>query len=66
MFPVLTISTSTDYHRPLRADSFVVLRFDKTSKDVESFKDHALMGGYYDKYVKYKQKYLDLKSTFDE
>jgi hypothetical protein len=33
IFPVLTISTNTDYQRPLRADSFVVLRFDKDWTD---------------------------------
>ena len=29
IFPVLTISTNTDKDRPLRADSFIILRFDK-------------------------------------
>ncbi len=33
IFPVLTISTNTDYGRPLRADSFIVLRFDKDLND---------------------------------
>ena len=33
IFPVLTISTNTDNGRLLVADSFAVLRFDKTMSD---------------------------------
>ena len=62
IYPVITLSTNTDFDRPLTHESFGILRFDVDS--VHQYKKiDTMMGGslYYNKYVKYKNKYLTMK-----
>ncbi|AYV84314.1 MAG: calcineurin-like phosphoesterase [Hyperionvirus sp.] len=65
IYPVLTISTNTDIDRPLRADSFALLRFDKTPENpnvLTPTRPLPQKGGYYKKYLKYKRKYNKLQN----
>jgi len=62
---VLTISNNTDIGRDLDRDSFVILKY--ILNDIGDsnciIKDaKPMLGGYYKKYLKYKQKYLQLKN----
>jgi hypothetical protein len=70
-YPVLTISTNTDVGRNLAADSFVILHNnserinlvpnEETKNRTESYlKDKTIV---YNKYLKYKNKYLQLKKN---
>jgi len=42
IFPLLTISTNTDYNRSLTSDSFVLLRFDINIGEISEFTRHSL------------------------
>ena len=42
VFPVLTISTNTDFGRNLDADSFALLRFDIKQDNIEDFTRNTL------------------------
>lgn len=58
--PILTISTNTDSGRNLEADSYVVLEY-IIPEAISSEKK----GGYYEKYMKYKMKYINLKNNLN-
>jgi len=61
---ILTISTNTDYKRPLTSDSFVVLRFNNITlqKVQDTISNRIELDIYKCKYLKYKTKYLKLKT----
>ena len=75
IYPVITISTNTDYDRPFVHDSFGILRFDLMFNQLSTFN---LMTNIYDnnkdrveldlsiknKYLKYKNKYMKLKKSY--
>jgi hypothetical protein len=59
--PILTISTNTDSGRNLEADSYVVLEYLLPESSIPE----KIEGGYYQKYMKYKRKYLSLKNNLN-
>jgi len=70
ILPVITLSTNTDYGKDLNRDSFAILEFQDKSVDYRDYygdrctdEPHA---NYTSKYLKYKQKYLNLKKILQK